>query len=70
MNGCEFSQKVKEIDNDVKICFLTASEDYYAVALHSIRSSADDEEQDSSSSNLLFLIIFLFIFPNNVESIN
>jgi two-component SAPR family response regulator len=29
MNGCEFSQKVKEIDNDVKICFLTASEDYY-----------------------------------------
>jgi CheY-like chemotaxis protein len=29
MNGCEFSQKVKEIDNDVKICFLTASEYYY-----------------------------------------
>jgi DNA-binding response OmpR family regulator len=29
MNGCEFSQKVKEIDNNVKICFLTASEDYY-----------------------------------------
>jgi response regulator RpfG family c-di-GMP phosphodiesterase len=29
MNGCEFCQKVKEIDNDVKICFLTASEDYY-----------------------------------------
>ena len=29
MNGCEFSQKVKEIDNDVKICFLTACEDYY-----------------------------------------
>lgn len=29
MNGCEFSQKVKDIDNDVKICFLTASEEYY-----------------------------------------
>jgi CheY-like chemotaxis protein len=29
MNGCEFSQKVKEIDNNVKICFLTASECYY-----------------------------------------
>ena len=29
MNGCEFCQKVKEIDNDIKICFLTASEDYY-----------------------------------------
>jgi len=29
MNGCEFSQKVKEIDNNVRICFLTASEDYY-----------------------------------------
>ena len=28
MNGYEFSQKIKEIDNDVKICFLTASEDY------------------------------------------
>jgi two-component SAPR family response regulator len=28
MNGYEFSQKVKDIDNDVKICFLTASEDY------------------------------------------
>jgi len=29
MNGYEFSQRVKEIDNDIKICFLTASEDYY-----------------------------------------
>jgi CheY-like chemotaxis protein len=29
MNGCEFCQKLKEIDNDIKICFLTASEDYY-----------------------------------------
>jgi CheY-like chemotaxis protein len=29
MNGCEFCQKIKEIDNDVKICFLTASEYYY-----------------------------------------
>jgi two-component system, OmpR family, response regulator ChvI len=29
MNGCEFCQKVKEIDNDVRICFLTASECYY-----------------------------------------
>ncbi|MGC2427530.1 MAG: response regulator [Nitrososphaeraceae archaeon] len=29
MNGYEFSQKVKEIDNNVKICFLTASECYY-----------------------------------------
>jgi CheY-like chemotaxis protein len=29
MNGCEFSQKIKEIDNDIKVCFLTASEDYY-----------------------------------------
>ena len=29
MNGCEFSQKVKEIGNNVKICFFTASEDYY-----------------------------------------
>src|SRR6187200_1894193 len=29
MNGCEFCQKVKEIDNYVKICFFTASEDYY-----------------------------------------
>ena len=29
MNGFEFCQKVKEIDNDIKICFLTASEDYY-----------------------------------------
>jgi response regulator RpfG family c-di-GMP phosphodiesterase len=29
MNGCEFSQKIKEIDNNVRICFLTASEDYY-----------------------------------------
>jgi two-component system, OmpR family, response regulator ChvI len=29
MNGYEFIQKVKEIDNDIKICFLTASEDYY-----------------------------------------
>jgi response regulator RpfG family c-di-GMP phosphodiesterase len=29
MNGCGFCQKVKEIDNDIKICFMTASEDYY-----------------------------------------
>jgi two-component SAPR family response regulator len=29
MNGYEFTQKVKEIDNDIKICFLTASEEYY-----------------------------------------
>ena len=29
MNGYEFGQRVKEIDNDRKICFLTASEDYY-----------------------------------------
>ena len=29
MNGYEFSQKVKDIDNNVKICFLTASECYY-----------------------------------------
>ena len=29
MNGYEFSQRVKETDNDIKICFLTASEDYY-----------------------------------------
>ena len=29
MNGYEFSQKVKEIDNNVRICFLTASECYY-----------------------------------------
>jgi CheY-like chemotaxis protein len=29
MNGYEFGQRVKEIDNDIKICFLTASEDYY-----------------------------------------
>jgi two-component SAPR family response regulator len=29
MNGYEFGQRVKEIDNDSKICFLTASEDYY-----------------------------------------
>jgi response regulator RpfG family c-di-GMP phosphodiesterase len=28
MNGCEFCQNVKEIDND-KDLFLTASEDYY-----------------------------------------
>jgi two-component system, OmpR family, response regulator ChvI len=28
MNGYEFSQKVKDIDNDAKICFLTASEEY------------------------------------------
>jgi two-component system, OmpR family, response regulator ChvI len=29
MNGYEFTQKVKEIDSRIKICFLTASEDYY-----------------------------------------
>jgi two-component SAPR family response regulator len=29
MNGYEFTQKVKAIDNDIKICFLTASDDYY-----------------------------------------
>jgi two-component SAPR family response regulator len=29
MNGYEFTQKVKAIDNDIKICFLTAYEDYY-----------------------------------------
>ena len=29
MDGYEFSQKVKEIDNNVKICFLTASVCYY-----------------------------------------
>ena len=29
MNGYEFIQNVKEIDNDIRICFLTASEDYY-----------------------------------------
>jgi response regulator RpfG family c-di-GMP phosphodiesterase len=28
MNGSEFSQMIKEIDNDTKVCFLTASEDY------------------------------------------
>jgi two-component system, OmpR family, response regulator ChvI len=26
MNGYEFRQKIKEIDNDIQICFLTASE--------------------------------------------
>jgi two-component system, OmpR family, response regulator ChvI len=29
MNGYEFRQKIKEIDNDIKICFLTASEIYH-----------------------------------------
>lgn len=29
MNGYEFGQKIKEIDNDIKICFLTASEIYH-----------------------------------------
>jgi response regulator RpfG family c-di-GMP phosphodiesterase len=29
MNGCEFCQMIKEIDNNAKVCFLTASEDYY-----------------------------------------
>jgi CheY-like chemotaxis protein len=29
MNGYEFSQKIKEIDNDINICFLTASEIYH-----------------------------------------
>jgi CheY-like chemotaxis protein len=29
MNGCEFRQKIREIDNDIKICFLTASEIYH-----------------------------------------
>jgi response regulator RpfG family c-di-GMP phosphodiesterase len=28
MNGYEFCQKVKEIDNYAKVCFLTASDDY------------------------------------------
>jgi len=29
MNGYEFRQKIKEIDNYIKICFLTASEIYH-----------------------------------------
>ena len=29
MNGYEFRQKIKEIDNDIKIRFLTASEIYH-----------------------------------------
>ena len=29
MNDYEFRQKIKEIDNDIKICFLTASEIYH-----------------------------------------
>jgi CheY-like chemotaxis protein len=31
MNGYKFCQRIKEVDNDAKICFLTASEDYYYV---------------------------------------
>ena len=29
MTGCEFSQKIRETDNDAKVCFLTVSEDYW-----------------------------------------
>ena len=29
MNGYEFIQKVKKIDYDMRICFLTASDEYY-----------------------------------------
>jgi two-component SAPR family response regulator len=29
MNGFELHQKIREIDSDVKICFLTASELFY-----------------------------------------
>jgi DNA-binding response OmpR family regulator len=29
MDGFELHRKVKELDNDVKVCFLTASEMYY-----------------------------------------
>jgi CheY-like chemotaxis protein len=29
MNGYEFTQKVKEIDSRIKICFLAASEENY-----------------------------------------
>jgi len=34
MNGYEFAQRVKGIDKDIKICFLTASEDYYCNILN------------------------------------
>ena len=29
MTGYEFSQKIRETDNDAKVCFLTATEDYH-----------------------------------------
>ena len=41
MNGYEFTQKVKEIDNDIKICFLTASEDYYCNIINNKQSRAE-----------------------------
>ena len=40
MNGYEFCQRVKEIDNNIIICFLTASEDYYCnIVNHNQRRS-------------------------------
>jgi two-component SAPR family response regulator len=29
MNGFEFIKKVKELDNSIKVCFITAFEEYY-----------------------------------------
>lgn len=29
MNGFEFFKKVKELDNSIKVCFVTAFEEYY-----------------------------------------